>query len=119
MSFSRKTLLGRVSCTGLGFAASAPAVADATADGSWGHHGMMWNGGGVGWFMGPIMMLLFLAAAVAIVVLIVRSLGGHGPTQETRSTSESSALRILEERFARGEIDEEEFRNRKNALERH
>ena len=105
-------------CAAFAFAVSLPAVADATADGSWGHHGMMWNGG-MGWFMGPIMMLLFLAAAVAIVVLIVRSLGGHGPSQDAQSTRESSALRILEERFARGEIDEEEFRNRKNALERH
>ena len=119
MSSLRKTLLGRIFCTGFGFAVSLPAVADATADGSWGHHGMMWNGGGMGWFMGPIMMLLFLAAAVAIVVLIVRALGGHGPAQGAQSTDGSSALRILEERFARGEIDEEEFRNRKNALERH
>ena len=118
MSSFRKTLLGRVLCTVPGVAVSLPAVADATADGSWGHHGMMWNGGGMGWFMGPIMMLLFLAAAVAIVVLIVRSLGGHGPVQGNQPTPESSALRILEERFARGEIDEEEFRNRKKALER-
>lgn len=119
MSSFRETLLGRGLCMGLGLAASLPAVAHATADGPWGHHGMMWNGGGMGWFMGPIMMLLFLAAAVAIVALIVRSLIGHGAVQGGQSIHESSALRILEERFARGEIDEEEFRNRKNALERH
>lgn len=118
MSFL-KTRSGRIFCAGLGLAVNLPALADGTPDGSWGHHGMMWNGGSGMWFMGTIMMLLFLAAAVAIVVLVVRSLGGHGPVQDTHSARGSSALRILEERFARGEIDEEEFRKRKDALERH
>jgi putative membrane protein len=105
-------------CTGIGLAVSAPAMGNGTTDGSWGHHGMMWNGGGMGWFMGPIMMLLFIAAAAAIVVLIVRALGGHGTPRDTQQVGrDHSALRILEERFARGEIDAEEFRQRKRALE--
>ncbi len=111
------TLLGRSVGAGLGLVVSFPVIANGTADGPWGHHGMMWNGGGMGWFMGPIIMLLFIAAAAAIVVLIVRSLGGHGVSQGAHSTRDTSALRILEERFARGEIDEEEFRKRKRALE--
>lgn len=118
MSFG-KTLLRGSFFTGVGLAVSLPAIADGTTDGNWGHHGMMWNGGSGMWIMGPIMMLLFLAATVAIVVLVVRSLSGHGPSQGSSSARESSALRILEERFARGEIDEEEFRKRKDALERH
>jgi len=79
--------------------------------------GMMWNGGWAGWFIGPVMMLLFLAAAVAVVVLMVRWLGGtdHQRGPSTRR-GETSALEILEQRFARGEIDEEEFRRRKQAL---
>lgn len=32
--------------------------------------------GGAGWFIGPVTMLLFLAAAVAVIVLMVRWLGG-------------------------------------------
>ncbi|MDX1607292.1 MAG: SHOCT domain-containing protein [Candidatus Competibacterales bacterium] len=74
------------------------------------HHDMMWGGG---WFLGPLVMLLFLAAAVAVVVLVLRWLGVGGPA----GGQDDSALRILEERFARGEIDEEEFRQRKRALE--
>lgn len=112
-----KTLLRSTFFTGLGLVASLPAIANGTADGSWGHHGMMGNGGSTMWIMGPIMMLLFLAAAVAVVVLIVRSLSGHGTLQGPHSARESSASRILEERFASGEIDEEEFRKRKRALE--
>ncbi len=116
MSFG-KTLLCGGFFTGLGLAVSLPAIANGTADGSWGHHGMMWNGGSGMWIMGPIMMLLFLAALVAIVVLIARALSGHGQAHGTPAPQESSALRILEERFARGEIDEEEFRKRKDAIE--
>lgn len=112
-----KTALRAAFGAGLVIAMTLPALANGTGDGSWGHHGMMWDGGGMGWFMGPIMMLLFIAAAVAVVVLLVRSLGGHGVSQAAPPTRDGSALRILEERFARGEIDEDEFRKRKCALE--
>lgn len=113
----RKSFRRSTACAGIALVFSVSAVANGTGDGSWGHHGMMWNGGGMGWFIGPIMMLLFLAAAVAVVVLVVRALGGHGVPHGAQSTRENSALRILEERFARGEIDAEEFRQRKRALE--
>lgn len=100
-----------------GLSVTLPAMANGSASGSWGHHGMMW-GGGSGWFLGPIMMLLFLVLAVVVVMLVVRWLGGTegGKTGSSRQTG-SSALQILEERFARGEIDEDEFRKRKRALE--
>ena len=70
--------------------------------------------GGMAWFMGPIMMLLFLAIVVGVVVLAVRWFGDVGGPPRRGG---SSARAILEERFARGEIDEEEFRKRKQALE--
>jgi len=98
----------------IGLLLALPALANGGSSGGgyWDHHGMMW-GGGAGWLLGPLMMLLFLAAAVAIVVLVLRWLGVGGPV----GGQDDSALRILEERFARGEIDEEEFRQRKRALE--
>ena len=100
-----------------GLAITVPALAGTGRQGYWDHHGMMW-GGGSGWFLGPLMMLLFLVVAVVVVVLVVRWLGGPGGGVSGASgPSGKSALRILEERFARGEIDEEEFRERKRALE--
>jgi len=111
----RRALPAAIALAG-GLNAALPALAQGTTN--YGHGpGMMWNGGWAGWFVGPVMMLLFLAAAVAVVVLMVRWLGGtdHHRGPATRR-HETSALEILEQRFARGEIDEEEFRKRKQAL---
>ena len=94
---------------------ASTAFAQSGPSGSWGHHGMM---GGSGWFMGLIMMLLFLALVVGVVVLAVRWSGGIGGDMGgSPQRDRSRAGAILEERFARGEIDEEEFRKRKQALE--
>lgn len=102
---------------GAGLLGATPVLAHTGQDGAWDHHGMMWGGGGA-WFMGPIMMLLLLAMLVALVVLVVRWLGGTGgSTVGMSNRKDASASQILEERFARGEIDEEEFRQRKKALE--
>ncbi len=76
-------------------------------------YGHMW-GGGAGWIFGPIMMILFIAAIVAVVVLIVRWLGGAGGGGA--GARPRAAQNILEERFARGEIDKEEFEQRRQAL---
>ena len=79
---------------------------------------MTWNGG-AGMIIGPLMMLVFLAAAVAVIVLVVRWLGG-GRRHERRVRREGgrTALEILEERYARGEIDREEFEERRRVLGR-
>ncbi len=85
------------------------AWADAGGEGTYGHGHMM----GGGWIFGPIMMILFIAAIVVVVVLIVRWLGGTGGGPGAKP---KAALDILEERFARGEIDKEEFEARRQAL---
>ena len=52
---------------------------------------------------------------VVLVVLAVRWLGGsHGPSQPLSPTK--TPLDILKERFARGEIDKEEFEERRRVL---
>ena len=95
------TLLGTLTLPWLALADTAG------ADGTHGYGHMM----GGGWIFGPIMMILFVALIVAVVVLIVRWLGGSGGGARPKA-----ALDILEERFARGEIDKEEFEARRQAL---
>jgi putative membrane protein len=79
------------------------------------HGPHMW-GGGWWMFLGPLMMIVFIAAIVAAVVLIVRWLGGsHGAAP--LSPPGRAPLDILKERFARGEIDKEEFEERRRVLD--
>ncbi len=77
-------------------------------------HGQMWGHGWGGMIFGPLMMIVFIALIVGVVVLVVRWLGGAGPTQGSKP---KAALEILEERFARGEIDKDEFEDRRRALQ--
>jgi putative membrane protein len=86
------------------------AWADVAGDGAHGYGHMM----GGGWILGPVMMILFVAVIVAVVVLVVRWLGGAG--SGGAGTQPKAALDILEERFARGEIDKDEFEARRQAL---
>lgn len=79
--------------------------------------GMMWDGGygsGFGMIFGLLFMLILLAALVVAVVLVLRAFGVLGAT--TRTDNAGKALDILKERFARGEIDAEEFDQRKRLL---
>ena len=100
------TLLGALTLPWLGWAATAG------GDGAYGH-GHMW-GGGAHWIFGPIMMILFIAVIVAVVILVGRWLGSAGGAGA--GARPKAALNILEERFARGEIDKEEFEQRRQAL---
>ncbi|MGH9267193.1 MAG: SHOCT domain-containing protein [Acidimicrobiales bacterium] len=61
---------------------------------------------GVGW-------LVFLAILILGVVLLVRALSGKVGREEG---SARGPLEILSERFARGEIDREEFEERHRIL---
>ncbi len=93
---------------------SLGALADAPGSAEYGHHGMMWGGGWGGMLFGLIMLVLVIAAIVAVVVLVVRILGGAGSS--TAKPSGKTPADILEERFARGEIDAEEFEERRRVL---
>ena len=57
------------------------------------------------------MMVAFWVLVSLIVVWVVRSNRSGGSTQDT------DPLRILDERFARGEIDPEEYNNRRAVLQ--
>jgi len=73
------------------------------------------NGGG--WAM-VLVMLLFLVAIAAVVVIVLVFLRGSMTTAPTGPASRAvDARAILQERFARGDIDEQDFRSRMRALD--
>jgi putative membrane protein len=82
-----------------------------------GYGGHMWEGGWMGWFFGPLMMIVFLFAAIVLIVLVVRWLGGTGHGAAHHMPPTKTPLDILKERFARGEIDKDEFEERRRYLE--
>jgi putative membrane protein len=94
---------------------ASPALAQ--PEGYYGPH-MMWGGGWLHMFFGFLMMILFLGIIVGLVVLGVRWLGSaeHSPFRHGPRPGERSALDILKERVARGEIDVAEFEERRRAL---
>ena len=101
-------ILGRLA--GLSIAISAfPAYAQAYSD-----HPHMWGGG---WSMifGPLMMIVFIGAIVIVVVLLIRWLSG-APIGPTAAKTGNAAIDLLKDRFARGEIDQKEFEERKKLL---
>lgn len=91
-------------------ALSLPAYAQGSRESTWfWHHGSGWGHT----VYGGLMMFLVWGAIGVLIVLGVRWFRARS---EANSRSRRKALEVLEERFARGDIDEEEFRQRKNAL---
>ena len=74
----------------------------------WEMHPMWWGAWGFGMMF---MMVLFWGLVIVGVVLVIRWLLGQG--KETRT---DSALEILRQRYARGEINKEEFEAKKKDL---
>ena len=105
--------------TGAAIPASVPAGAQ-TPPGpyEYGPDLMMWCWGWPGMIFGPLFMVLVLAIAIAAIVLLVRWLGGpwHGAIPPYQSPPVRTPLDILKERFARGEIDKQEFEERRRVL---
>ncbi len=96
----------------LGLAVSAAWANGEHLAGEMGHG--HWGSGWGGMILGPLMMIAFVAVVVAVVVLLMRWLGG-GHAMGSRA-AERTAIDILEERFARGEIDKDEFEERRRVL---
>lgn len=90
--------------------AASTAFADPGEGWTRGYDHMMW-GGGYGFF-GGLMMLVFWGAIIFLIVMAVRWL-----SDGQKGRRKNDAMDVLRERFAKGEIDEEEFQRRKKALE--
>jgi len=83
---------------------------DRTWEWQWSMHPMMWMWGAGGILM-MLMMLAFWAATIAAFVIGIRWLVRQGRPRER-----DGALEILRQRYARGEIDRQEFETRKRDL---
>ena len=85
---------------------AAPALAQPVAQGP-GYCPPMW--GNWGWMgFGSLWMIVFIGVLIALIVFATRSFGSSG--------SPASALDVLKERYARGEIDQAEFERRKKDI---
>jgi putative membrane protein len=69
-----------------------------------------------GW---ALLWLVLIVVGVVIILYVVIRLTGNGirrPRGEGQLEAASAARRILDERFARGEIDAEEYQRRRDLL---
>ena len=94
---------------------SLPAGAQTTIGQSeyW-HRGWDWGWGHM--IFGSLMMVVFWGGIIIAIVLVARSFGGGTSHGATHPASRNRALDIIKDRFARGEIDKEEFDERKRLL---
>jgi len=80
------------------------------------HQGPMGPAGGAGGMGGGyvwgLVWVLFVVAVVAIALYLVFRLAGEQEASETGD----DALAVLERRYARGEIDDDEFEQRRTRL---
>ncbi len=78
------------------------------------HDGVGW----AGWLMMAILLVLLVAIlVVALLALLGKIPGTRGSAGAAPSASlPSDAERLLDHRFAAGEIDEEEYRRRRGVL---
>ena len=77
------------------------------------------NGGAGGWLAMVAMLTVLLAIVILAGLMIFRGTGSGRGSDDARSRElrdVSDPLRILDERFARGELDCEEYEARKSVL---
>ena len=77
---------------------------------------MMWSNGmgWTGWLVMGVTALAFWGLVVVAVVALFR--GTRGETASGRRGEDHDARQILDQRFARGEINAEEYRARQDVL---
>ena len=79
--------------------------------------GRMHDGGGA-WLGMGLMMLVITVVVVGLLLWVALMLRGHTMAQSPGARLPSPAEEHLADRFARGEIDGEEFATRSEALKR-
>lgn len=78
----------------------------------------MWGMGGAGWFGMVLLWILTIVAIVWLVRNLDGSRSGRNRDVDVRrdALEEDRAMAILRERYAQGEIDRDEFEDRKRDL---
>ena len=76
---------------------------------------MMWNDG-MGWTGWLVMALTAMAFWALVVVAVVALFRDNRPDVKQAPTGADDARRILDQRFARGEIDADEYQARQVML---
>lgn len=64
---------------------------------------------------GGVTMIVFLGGIILLAVLLARGLGGAAH-RDAPSPAWQSPIEILQERFAKGEIDQKEYEERRRVL---
>jgi putative membrane protein len=86
------------------------------------HYGYYNGSGGThwgAWILVIIAMLVFWGALAWIIVTLLRQRRSHSdPRPVPPSGTSPDALLILDERLARGEIEEEEYKRRRDLIKR-
>ncbi|MFB6212329.1 MAG: SHOCT domain-containing protein [Candidatus Magasanikbacteria bacterium] len=77
------------------------------------HHSPMMNFDSI-FSLGPIFMILWWTLVIVGLIVLIKWLLSE--TSKNEDSSSESALDILEKRYAKGEIDENEFKRKKNNL---
>jgi putative membrane protein len=78
-----------------------------------GDEAMMNGWDGADWIWMTFMMIAFWGGLAAVVVFAIKGFGRSRPSPDTQTPD---ARTILETRFAKGDISEEEFEDRKKTL---
>lgn len=102
-------------CLLLGWIFPRSALAQGGYGGWYGMGPGMMGGWGMGWFGGVFMIVFWVLVIVALVFFVRWLVRTSGGTSE-KGTSQSRALEILKERYARGEIGTEEFEEKRRLL---
>ena len=78
--------------------------------------GMMGDWGFIGWFGGLFVLLIWILSIVGLIMLIKLLIQAIKLKKAPYPNGSTRAIEILNERYARGEIDKQEFEEKKRDL---